>query len=163
MTHIFFDLDGTLTDSALGITRSVKYALKKYGIDETDHSKLQKFVGPPLKDSFMDIYGFSEDKATEAIGFYREYYAVTGINENSVYDGIFDTLNALKNAGKKLYVATSKPELYAKQILKNFNLLEYFDFVGGASMDEKFVDKCDIIAYVADSCNLKNMNIDNYF
>ena len=154
MQYIFFDLDGTLTDSALGITRSVQYALKKYGIDENNQSMLNNFVGPPLKDSFMKYYGFSEDKAQEAIWVYREYYEVKGINENFVYDGIEATLKALKDAGKKLYVATSKPEQYAKQILKNFNLLDYFTFVGGATMDEKLVEKCDIIKYVATANNL---------
>lgn len=156
MEYVFFDLDGTLTDSALGITRSVKYALKKYGIIEEDQSKLNKFVGPPLKDSFMNLYGFGEEQAVEAIQVYREYYEVTGIKENSVYFGVEDMLKALKNAGKKLCVATSKPELYAKQILEFFNLDGYFEFVGGASMDEKFVTKADIINYVADSCSLSD-------
>lgn len=154
MEHIFFDLDGTLTDSALGITRSVKYALNKYGIVENDQNKLNMFVGPPLKDSFMNIYGFSEEKATEAIDFYREYYAVTGIKENSVYLGVEDMLKNLIKAGKKLYVATSKPEHYAKQILEYFGLSEYFEFVGGATMDEKLVAKADIINYVMTACNL---------
>ncbi len=154
MEYIFFDLDGTLTDSALGITRSVKYALNKYGIIENDQNKLNMFVGPPLKDSFMNIYGFSEEKATEAIDFYREYYAVTGIKENSVYLGVEDMLKDLIRAGKKLYIATSKPEHYAKQILEYFGLSEYFEFIGGATMDEKLVAKADIINYVINACNL---------
>ena len=147
-THILFDLDGTLTDPMVGITKSVQYALKHYGIEEPDLEKLTPFIGPPLKDSFMKYYGFSEEQAVQAIGCYREYFAVTGIFENQVYEGIPKMLKTLKTAGKKLFVATSKPEEFAIQILEHFHLQTYFDFVGGASMDEARVKKEEVIAYV---------------
>lgn len=154
--YIFFDLDGTLTDPMIGITRSVRYALKSYGIEEPDLEKLTPFIGPPLKDSFMKYYDFSEEQATEAIGRYREYFAVTGIFENQVYDGITRMLKHLKDAGKILLVATSKPELFAQQILEHFRLRKYFTFVGGASMDEVRVKKEDVIAYVMESVNISD-------
>lgn len=144
---ILFDLDGTLTDPGLGITRSVQYALRTYGIEVADLTKLYPFIGPPLKDSFMRFYGFPEAQAAEAIGRYREYYTVKGIFENAVYDGIPEMLGKLKTAGASLAVATSKPEEFAVQILKHFNLYEYFDAVGGASMDEVRVKKGEVIGY----------------
>lgn len=145
---ILFDLDGTLTDPMVGITKSVQYALRHYGIEETDLKKLCPFIGPPLQDSFMEYYGFSEEKAAEAIGVYREYFSKTGLYENMEYSGIRDMLAGLKAAGKNLYVATSKPELFAKQILEYFRLTEYFDFIGGADMGETRVKKGDVIRYV---------------
>lgn len=146
--YILFDLDGTLTDPMVGITKSVQYALCAYGIEETDLKKLCPFIGPPLRDSFMKFYGFSESQATEAIGKYREYFSVTGLFENMEYPGIRDLLAGLKAMGKKLYVATSKPELYSRQILEHFRLAEYFEFIGGANMDETRVKKGDVIRYV---------------
>lgn len=155
--YILFDLDGTLTDPVIGITRSVQYALKSYGIEEPDTEKLTPFIGPPLKDSFMKYYGFPEKQAAEAIGRYREYFAVTGIFENQVYAGIPQMLEHLKNAGKILLVATSKPEEFARQILEHFHLEEYFSFVGGASMDEVRVKKEDVIAYVAEAAGISDV------
>ncbi len=146
--YLLFDLDGTLTDPMIGITKSVQHALHAYGIEEPDLKKLTPFIGPPLKESFMKYYGFSEERASEAIGRYREYFAVTGIFENKVYDGIPQMLERLKREGKLLMVATSKPELFARQILEHFHLSSYFAFVGGASMDEARVKKGEVIAYV---------------
>lgn len=157
-TYILFDLDGTLTDPMVGITKSVQYALKTYGIEEPDLEKLTPFIGPPLKDSFIKFYGFPEKQAIEAIGRYREYFAVTGIYENQVYEGIPEMLKKLKDAGKVLVVATSKPEVFAEQILKHFHLREYFAFVGGASMDEIRVKKEDVIAYVMDTMGISDKN-----
>ena len=145
--YILFDLDGTLTDPGLGITRSVQYALRTYGIEEPDLTKLYPFIGPPLKDSFMNYYGFSEEQATEAIGRYREYFTVKGMFENVVYDGIPGMLTRLKEAQAALLVATSKPEEFAVQILRHFGLYHFFDFVGGASMDEVRVRKGEVIGY----------------
>ena len=157
-SYILFDLDGTLTDPMVGITKSVQYALKSYGIHEPNLKRLTPFIGPPLKDSFMKYYGFPEEQAKEAIGRYREYFAVTGIFENRVYEGIPELLKNLKAAGKHLLVATSKPELFAIQILEHFHLKEYFDFIGGASMDEVRGRKGDVIAYVLDTVALTDVS-----
>ena len=154
---ILFDLDGTITESGIGITRSVAYALKKHGITETDQNKLDRFVGPPLIDSFMRFYGFSAEQARQAVEDYREYYAVTGIFENRVYDGVVELLQALKAAGKRCVLATSKPEHYAVQILEYFHLAEYFDFVAGATMDEKRTNKADVIAYALEQTGVAHV------
>lgn len=144
---VLFDLDGTLTESGIGITRSVAYALRKHGIEEPDQKKLDRFVGPPLIDSFMRFYGFTAEQARQAVDDYREYYAVKGIFENRVYDGVIPMLEGLKKAGVRCVLATSKPEHYAAQILEYFDLAKYFDFVAGATMDEKRTNKADVIAY----------------
>lgn len=144
---ILFDLDGTITESGIGITRSVAYALQKHGITETEQKKLDRFVGPPLIDSFMRFYGFTAEQARQAVEDYREYYAVKGIFENRVYDGVVPMLQALKDAGKRCVLATSKPEGYAVQILEHFGLASYFSVVAGATMDEKRTNKADVIAY----------------
>lgn len=148
--YYLFDLDGTITDSEMGITNSVKHALRKYGIEETDQAKLRKFVGPPLADSFMKYYGFTKEQATKSIDYYREYYTNGGMFENRVYEGIPELLQRLKDAGKILIVATSKPEVFAKQILEHFDLAKYFDCIAGASMDESRVNKDEVIAYALD-------------
>lgn len=157
-SYILFDLDGTLTDPMVGITKSVQYALKTYGIEEPDLEKLIPFIGPPLKDSFMKYYNFPEEQAREGIARYREYFTVKGIFENQVYAGIPQMLQNLKAAGKSLLVATSKPEQFAKQILEHFDLDGYFDFIGGASMDEVRVKKGDVIAYVIDSMGIGDVS-----
>lgn len=156
--YILFDLDGTLTDPGLGITKSVQHALRTYGIEEPDLEKLYPFIGPPLKDSFVKYYGFSEEQGMEAIGRYREYFSVKGIFENVVYDGIPGMLKKLKEDGRILLVATSKPELFAEQILKHFELYDYFDYVGGASMDEVRVKKSEVIAYVMEKMGIQDVN-----
>lgn len=144
---VFFDLDGTITESGIGITRSVAYALKKYGIEEQDQQKLDLFIGPPLIDSFMKHYGFSKEQAVEAVAHYREYYAVTGIFENRVYDGVRELLAKLNAAGVRCVLATSKPEHYALQILEHFDLSKYFPLAAGATMDERRTNKTDVLAY----------------
>lgn len=149
---VLFDLDGTLTDPGEGITNSVAYALRKYGIEVSDRSELYKFIGPPLKDSFMKYYGFSEDKAEEAIAYYREYFRETGIFENKVYEGVEDMLRVLRADGKSIILATSKPEEFAIRILEHFGLRKYFTVVAGASMDSSRSKKGDVIAYAISLC-----------
>lgn len=144
---ILFDLDGTLTDPGLGITNSVMYALDRFGIHESDRTKLYPFIGPPLWDSFMRFYGMSRDQAEEAVRVYREYYGDRGLLENSVYPGIPQMLAALKAQGKTLAVATSKPEGFSRQILDHFELSQYFDRIAGASMDRSRSRKADVIRY----------------
>ena len=144
-SHILFDLDGTLTDPGEGITNSAMYALNKLGIDERDRTKLYKFIGPPLVDSFKEFYGLSDEMAWQGVKFYREYYSDKGIFENSVYEGIYEILDTLSSSGIKLYVATSKPTMYTEIILEKFKLSEYFELVSGSDMDEKNSDKATII------------------
>ncbi len=150
--YLLFDLDGTLTDPGIGITKSVQYALRSYGIEEPDLTKLYPFIGPPLRDSFIRYYNFSEEQAMEAIGRYREYYTVRGIYENAVYDGIPEMLSRLKDAGAYLAVATSKPEDFAVQIISHFGLESYFDHVCGAAMNETDrATKADVIRYALET------------
>lgn len=152
--YILFDLDGTLTDPGIGITNSVMYALKKFNIDVPDRTALFKFIGPPLKSSFKEFYGFTDDRAELAVTYYREYFRKQGMLENVVYDGIPELLAYLKENGKTLIVATSKPEAFTLEILRHFSLLQYFDFVSGATMDDTRNKKADIIRYALETCNI---------
>lgn len=152
--YILFDLDGTLTDPKEGITKSVQYSLRRFGIEEENLDALCPFIGPPLRDSYIKFYGFSEEQATEAIGVYREYFCKDGWVQNKVYPGIRRLLKDLRSAGRKLYVATSKPEPFAVQILEHFELAEFFDFIGGADLEETRVRKGDVIGYVRTRCGL---------
>lgn len=144
---ILLDLDGTLTDPGIGITNSVAYALAKRNIEVSDRTDLYKFIGPPLYDSFSQFYGFSDEECSAAIEDYREYFKDKGIFENELYEGIKELLQSLKNAGKTLVLATSKPEEFATRILKHFNIDSYFDFVAGATMDGVRSKKADIISF----------------
>lgn len=152
--YIFFDLDGTLTDPALGITNSLMYALDKFCIRVQNRAELYKFIGPPLVDMMMQEYGFSKEKAQEGLANYRVYFREKGIFENTVYDGIPEMLAMLQAHGYKLALATSKPEEFAKQILDHFELSKYFCFIGGSDMDGKRVAKDAVIAYVLDSLHI---------
>ena len=123
---ILFDLDGTLTDSGPGITRCVQYALASFRIEEPDLEKLNCYVGPPLLESFMNFAGLGCEEAQQAITKYRERYEAEGIFENEVYEGIPEVLAYLKEKGKILAVASSKPEKYVEQILEHFEIRKYF-------------------------------------
>lgn len=144
---VLFDLDGTLTDPGEGITNSVAYSLKRYGIKVENRSELYKFIGPPLIESYEKYYGFSHEQAVEAVEIYREYYADKGIYENEVYTGIEALLRKLKEQKILCLVATSKPELYAREIIRHFRLEDYFYYVAGANMDESRTNKAEVIAY----------------
>lgn len=157
--YILFDLDGTLTDPGIGITNSVMYALKKFGIEEKDRVFLYKFIGPPLLESFDKYYGLSPEECQQALVYYREYFRPKGLYENEVYDGIKELLEELKEKGKTLLLATSKPEEFAIEILKHFDLYQYFDFVAGATMDEKRVKKADVIAYALENCGISDLSM----
>lgn len=150
---VFFDLDGTLVDSGEGVRNSVEYALKKFGIEVENKDSLSCFIGPPLTVSFKTFYGFDDENADRGVAYYREYYKDKGIFEGYVYDGIEETLKRLKDAGKRVMVATSKPEEYAKRVLEKFGIAKYFDFIAGATMDEKTrANKIEIMQYAFDSC-----------
>lgn len=146
--YILFDLDGTLTQSHEGIINSVLYALEKKGIRETDREKLMAFVGPPLTDSLMKFYGMTWEESVEMISVYREYFDERGWKENRVYDGIPQMLEILKSRGKKLILATSKPEPAARRIMEYFGLEPYFDEIGGSTLDGRISKKGQVIDMV---------------
>ena len=149
--YILFDLDGTLTDPAEGITNSVAYALDKFGITVEDKTQLNVFIGPPLVDSFMNYYGLSEEDANRAVTYYREYFKPKGIFQNKMYSGVPEFLQKLKADGKSVMLATSKPEVFAKDILAHFGIEQYFDFIAGATLDGTRSKKADVIAFALDS------------
>ncbi len=144
-TILLFDLDGTLTDSGRGIMNSVSYALAKFGIRESDPAKLRRFVGPPLKESFLNFYGFSEEEGERAVAVYREYFTEKGIKENKLYPGIREGLTALKEKGFRLGIASSKPEVFVEQIARDFQITEYFDVMAGSLLDGGRTDKAQVI------------------
>lgn len=152
--YILFDLDGTITDPGEGITNSVAYSLKTYGIEVADKKELYTFIGPPLYASFMKYYGFSEEQSIEAVARYREYYSDKGVFECTLYDGIERLLARLSAEGKKIILATSKPELFAVKILAHFGIDKYFYHVAGATMDGHRIEKADVIEYA-----FKNLGI----
>ena len=157
--NIFFDLDGTLTDSGEGIMNSVQYALKKFGIEERDRERLRLFIGPPLIDSFIRYYGFDHDMAVKGVEYYREYFAPKGIYENRPYDGIPEMMQALKDEGKKLYLATSKPEPYATEIVRHFGLLGFLDGLYGSTMTEERTKKDEVIAYALEKTGIDKSEV----
>ena len=122
---ILFDMDGTLTDSAPGITRGVAYTLKKYGIEPPELDELKKFIGPPLGESFEKYYGIDRKNFLETERIFREYYDTTGIFENSLFDGVTEMLAGLKKADKFIATASSKPIMHVKRIIEHFCLVHY--------------------------------------
>ncbi len=143
---ILFDLDGTLTDNGEGITNSVAYALRKFGITPPPREELNKFVGPPLRDRFVELY-VGEAQGDLAVEYYREYFRPHGIFENVVYDGVPQMLAALKEAGCTLAIATSKPEIFAKKIAEHFDLAQYFTVIAGSNLEGTRIKKADVIRY----------------
>lgn len=153
--YLLFDLDGTLTDPMVGITSSVQYALEKFGIHVRYLKELIPFIGPPLAESFQKFYGFSKEGAEKAIQYYREYYAPKGIFENEVYEGIPEMLAHLTEAGFTLLVATSKPTVFARKVLKHFGMEDYFSFVGGSELDGSRTKKAEVISYILKTCGIE--------
>lgn len=147
-TNIIFDLDGTITEPALGITNSIIYALDKFNIKVEDRCSLYKFIGPPLIDSFMEYYGFDADRAKMAVSFYREYYSTGGIRENEIMPGMEQALRELKSNGLMLYVATSKPQIYAEQILEILGIRNLFEKVAGSLLDGSRDKKEMVLGYL---------------
>ncbi len=133
--YCLFDLDGTLTDPKEGITRSVQHALKYFGIEEPDLDRLEPFIGPPLKDSFMEFYGLSEEQALKAVEVYRERFAPVGVLENEIIPGTGQMLAHAREKGIHLAVASSKPLVFVRQILRHFQIEEYFEVVVGSELD----------------------------
>ncbi|WP_268798666.1 HAD family hydrolase [Pseudomonas huanghezhanensis] len=148
--NILFDLDGTLTDPREGITRSIQFALSKLGIEEPDITALEHFIGPPLLQQFMRSYNFDEAKAWEAVGFYRERFKVTGLYENLVFDGVFELLETLSDQGRNLFIATSKPWVFAQEIARHFDFARHFKLIYGSELDGTRTDKVELIRHVLD-------------
>ncbi len=146
--NVLFDLDGTLTDPREGITRSIQYGLSKMGIDEPDLTKLEHFIGPPLLQAFMATYGFDEAKAWEAMGFYRERFAVTGLYENEVFQGVTPLLEDLVGQGRQLFIATSKPQVYAREIARHFDFAKHFKVIYGSELDGTRTNKVELIRHL---------------
>ena len=144
---VFFDLDGTLTDPSVGITNSVMHALERMGREVPPREELYSFIGPPLITQFMEYCNISKEEAEQAVVFYREHFSEIGLFENVPYDGVDESLARIKASGKKVCVATSKPEVFAKRILDRFGLSPYFDYVCGATMDEMRTTKREVIEY----------------
>ncbi|SDF78993.1 phosphoglycolate phosphatase [Fontibacillus panacisegetis] len=155
-SHVLFDLDGTLTDPKLGITKSVQYALHKFGIEVNDLDQLNSFIGPPLMLSFRDLYGFTEGDANQAIRYYREYFQDQGMYENELYNGMIELLSLLKKQNRTLVVATSKPTVFTEQILSYFHMDSFFDVVCGSELDGTRSDKAEIIHYILEHQQIGN-------
>ena len=154
LKYVLFDLDGTLNDSGEGIRTSVAYALKKFGIEGESKESLNRLIGPPLVNAFMEFYGFDKQKATQARLYYREFYEDTGMYMCSMYSGIDALLDDLKKVGLKLVVCTSKPTEPSVKILKYLGIYGYFDGVFGATIDGSLTEKEQIIALAVKELNL---------
>lgn len=152
--YVFLDLDGTLSDPSIGITSGVMFTLERFGILETDREKLKAFIGPPLYGSFMKYFGFSLEDAYKAVAVFQEYYAPRGQYENTPYPGIREMLARWKNEGRKLILATSKPEVFAVAILERFGMADSFAFIAGGNEEETRVHKDEIIAYAKEQLAL---------
>ena len=139
--HLLFDLDGTLTDPMEGITRSVQYALRHFGIEVSDLRELCPFIGPPFAESFRTFYGFDDRQTSEAVAVSREYFTEKGIFENRLYDGMDELLDTLASNGYTLCVATSKPRVFAERILDHFGIARYFSFVAHVLAGSNITDR----------------------
>lgn len=151
---LFLDLDGTLTDPSEGITRGVMYALERFDIHEDDPKKLYPFIGPPLYDSFMRCYDFDLPTAYKAIEYFQEYYASQGMYENIPYPGISSLLHRWHDEGRRLVLATSKPEVFAVRILERFGMADAFTFIAGGDVAETRVEKRMVIEYAMKTLNM---------
>lgn len=154
--YILFDLDGTLTDPKEGITKSFQYALRHFGIEE-DLANLEKFIGPPLHDSFRDDYNFSEEEVEEAVTKFRKYFAQNGIFENKIFSGVKEVLEYLHSNNKRILLATSKPTIFAEKILKHFEIDKYFEYIGGSNLDGSRSEKNEVINHVLEVCKVSSM------
>ncbi len=156
--YLFFDLDGTIIDSFEGVAKSFAYALEGYGIYVKDLSELLPVLGPPLIDSFENIYGFSHEKGLDAVKRYRERYFVKCAEESRLYDGIENVLSRLYDKGFKIVLATSKPDSLANLMLEHYGLTKYFHFIGGASMDQSRDSKVKVIEHILKTCSISDMS-----
>ena len=153
---VLFDLDGTLTDSGEGIINCAAMTLERFGLPVPPREEMRVFVGPPLGDTFIK-FGIPAERTQEAIDIFRSRYVPIGKFENYPYPGIRELLETLKGKGHKLFVATSKPEVTAIEVLEHFDLAKYFDFICGATLDGSRTSKSDVIAFLLE----QNGRIDN--
>ena len=153
---IFFDLDGTLTESGEGITKSVQYALEKLGVSAPELEPLKVFVGPPLLEQFMKYAGFDKETAEKAVEYYRERYSDKGMFENTVYPGVEEALKELKMRGYRLAVASAKPTYYVTQIMDHFNLSRYFEVIAGTDLNGPKVSKSQVIEEALERMSLSD-------
>jgi phosphoglycolate phosphatase len=151
---LLFDLDGTLTDSTEGIVKCLEYALERMGYDIPEDTN--KFLGPPLYTSFAEFCGMNEEQVNEAVGIFRERYSTVGLFENRVYDGVPEMLKRLQDGGKRIMVATSKPEVYAMRIFDRFGLSPFFETVGGANINGTRNNKDEVIEYVLEKAGISD-------
>ena len=149
--HIFFDLDGTLTDPAPGITNAIIYARKKWGLDPGKNEDYYKFIGPPMPKSYETYWGMSPEDAARTLVYYQEYYTDKGLFENAPYPGMAETLQSLSDAGLRLYVATSKPTFMSVRILEKFDLAKYFVTISGSDPSQPDSTKADVIRAARDA------------
>ncbi|MBM7660949.1 phosphoglycolate phosphatase [Bacillus mesophilus] len=150
---ILFDLDGTISDPKVGITKSVQFALSKMGIEENNLDILECFIGPPLQVSFKDYYSFNPNETLTAIEYYRDRFKLTGMYENTLYEGIPTLLEDLRKQGYKLVIATSKPTVFSEEIVRYFNLEHFFDLNVGSNLDGTRSSKAEIIQYIVERFN----------
>ena len=155
---ILFDLDGTLTDSKTGIVRSAQYALESFGIKVENTNDLTRFIGPPLRQMFKELYNFNDANVERAVEKFRERYFSIGVYENEMYEGIDVLLCKLKDKGKTLFVATSKVTALANTVLSHFSIDSYFDFVGGAEMNGDRSEKTEVIKYTLEQNNITDLS-----
>lgn len=153
---LLFDLDGTLTDSTEGILNCIEYALERMGFEYPEDTN--RFLGPPLYYSFAEFCGMNEEQVQEAVRIFRERYSTVGLFENRVYDGVPEMLDRLKNGGKRLMVATSKPDVYAVRIFDRFGLSQFFEIVGGANINGTRNNKDEVIEYVLAQAGITDRN-----
>ncbi|MGI9544843.1 MAG: HAD hydrolase-like protein [Cyclobacteriaceae bacterium] len=153
--NILFDLDGTIIEPQEGIINSILFALDKLGIEERNKEALKSFIGPPLIDSFTNRYQLDTEKAKEAVGYYREYFSGKGIYQNTLYPDIVEVLQQLREHNYYLFLATSKPTIYAEEILVNYKIMEPFKGVVGSNLDHTRKDKTEIIDFVINTYKLE--------
>lgn len=154
--YLFFDFDGTISDSAPGIVGSVLYTAGQMGVDPGDPKALLKFVGPPLPESFREHFGFSPAEIEQAVKHFRSYYREKGILENTMYEGMDKLLEAATRAGFACVIATSKPEPFARIIVERYGLTGYFRYIAGSTIEETRTKKDEVIAYALESCGITN-------
>ena len=154
ITTLLFDFDGTVFDTVEGITKSIQYALRKHGRD-AELEELRCFAGPPLVDKFMEVYEVSKEEAEQLVTDFRERYVPIGVYESSPFPGIRELLEAVRAAGKKTAIATSKPQALAELLLQRAGLRNLFDVVVGSGGGVNNDAKWQIVTQAMELCGSK--------